>query len=77
MGEGTKHEITTIKPLICIYRLSLFRQMFLNCNYVQMSTFEFDLLNWADDKLTINIMAWWKQVNVLVFSVLTMILQQQ
>jgi len=76
MGEGKKHEIATIKPLICICCLSLFTRMFLNCNYVCMSTFEFDLLNWAD-KLTISIMVWWKQVKLLVFSVFAMILQQQ
>lgn len=55
--------------------LSLFSQMFLNGNYVPMSTFEFDVLNWVD-KLVISIMTW-KQVNVLVSSVLRVIFQKQ
>lgn len=49
--------------------------MVLNGNYVPMSTFEFDVLNWAD-KLAISVMAW-KQVNVLVSSVLRVIFQKQ
>lgn len=49
--------------------------MVLNGNYVPMSTFEFDVLNWAD-KLAISIMAW-KQVNVLISFVLRVIFQKQ
>lgn len=49
--------------------------MVLNSNYVPMSTFEFDVLNWAD-KLAISIMAW-KQVNMLISSVLRVIFQKQ
>lgn len=49
--------------------------MVLNGNYVPMSTSEFDVLNWAD-KLSISIMAW-KQVNVLVSSLLRVIFQKE
>lgn len=49
--------------------------MVLNGNYVPISIFEFDVLNWRD-KLAISIMAW-KHVNVLVSSVLRVIFQKQ